>query len=123
MKKILIVDDREDIVELLEMTLKRGKFEVLRADSGESALEIVRAQKPDLIIMDVIMPGEINGLEATRIIKGHPDTRDCKVIMISGKGLEAADREAGLRAGAQDYFMKPFSPLALIKRVDELLRD
>lgn len=122
MKKILIVDDREDTVELLEMTLKRSNFEVLRAGSGESALEIARTQKPDLIIMDVIMPGEIDGLEATRIIKGSPETQHCKVIMISGKGLEA-DREAGLQAGAQDYFMKPFSPLELIKRVDELLRD
>ena len=122
MKKILIVDDREDTVELLEMTLKRGNFEVLRAGSGESALEIARTQKPDLIIMDVIMPGEIDGLEATRIIKGNPETQHCKVIMISGMGLEV-DREAGLQAGAQDYFMKPFSPLELIKRVDELLRD
>jgi len=122
MKKILIVDDREDTVELLEMTIKRGNFEVLRAGSGESALEIARTQKPDLIIMDVIMPGEIDGLEATRIIKGNPETRDCKIIMISGKGL-AADREAGLQAGAQDYFMKPFSPLELIRRVDELLHD
>lgn len=122
MKKILIVDDREDTVELLETTLKGGKFRVLRADSGENALEIARAQKPDLIIMDVIMPGEIDGLEATRIIKSRPDTQHCKVIMISGKGLES-DREAGLQAGAQDYFMKPFSPLELIRRVDELLRD
>jgi len=122
MKKILIVDDREDTVELLEMTLKRGNFEVLRAGSGESALEVVRTQKPDLIIMDILMPGKIDGLEATRIIKGNPETRHCKVIMISGKGLEA-DREAGLEAGAQDYFLKPFSPLELIRRVDELMND
>jgi len=122
MKKILIVDDREDTVELLEMTLKRGNYRVLRADSGENALKIARTQKPDLIIMDVIMPGEIDGLEATRIIKGRLETQHCKVIMISGQGL-AADREAGLQAGAQDYFMKPFSPLELIRRVDELLRD
>lgn len=122
MKKILIVDDREDTVELLEMTIKRGNFEVLRAGSGETALEIARTHKPDLIIMDVIMPGEIDGLEATRIIKRNPETRDCKIIMISGKG-HATDREAGLQAGAHDYFMKPFSPLELIRRVDELLRD
>jgi len=122
MKKILIVDDREDTVELLEMTLKRGHFEVLRAGSGESALEIARTQKPDLIIMDVMMPGEIDGLEATRIIKANPETQHCKVIIISGKGLDT-DREAGLQAGAHDYFMKPFSPLDLIGRVDELLGD
>jgi len=122
MKKILIVDDREDTVELLEMTLNRGNFSVLRAASGGSALEIARSQKPDLIIMDVLMPGEIDGLEATRIIRGHPETQHCKIIMISGKCL-AADREAGLAAGAQDYFMKPFSPLELIRRVDELLQN
>ncbi|MEW6670252.1 MAG: response regulator [Thermodesulfobacteriota bacterium] len=122
MKKILIVDDREDTVELLEMTLKRGDYKVFRAGSGESALEIAGIQKPDLIIMDVMMPGKIDGLEATRIIKGNPETRHCKVIMISGKGLEV-DREAGLQAGAQYYFMKPFSPLELIKQVDEMLRN
>jgi len=122
MKKILIVDDREDTRELLETTLKRGLFEFLRAGSGEIALEIARTQKPDLIIMDVMMPGEIDGLETTRMVKGNPETQHCKVIMISGKGLET-DREAGLQAGAQDYFMKPFSPLELIRRVDELLRD
>lgn len=122
MKKILIVDDREDTVELIEATLKRENFIVLRAGSGENALEIARSQKPDLIIMDVIMPGEMDGLEAARIIKGLPEIRHCKVIIISGRGQET-DREAALQAGAEDYFTKPFSPLELIRRVDELLRD
>ena len=122
MKKILIVDDSPDTVELLEMTLQRSNFEVLSTGSGEGALEMARTQKLDLILMDVIMPGEIDGLEATRIIKGSPETQGCTVIMISGKRLET-DREAGLQAGAQDYFMKPFSPLELIRRVDELLRE
>jgi DNA-binding response OmpR family regulator len=122
MKKILIVDDREDMVALLEATLKRSDFEVFRAGTGESALEIVQTQKPHLIIMDVVMPGEIDGLETIRIIKDHPDTRHCKVIMVSGKGLEA-DRAAGLKAGAEAYFIKPFSPLELIRQVDSLLKD
>ena len=122
MKKILIVDDREDTVELLEMTLNQDRFQLFRAGSGASAVEVARIRRPDLIIMDVIMPGEIDGLEATRIIKASPDTQHCKVIVISGNGLES-DREAGLQAGAHDYFKKPFSPLELIRRVDELLRD
>ena len=122
MKKILIVDGREDTRELLEATLKGGVFEFLRAASGETALEIARTQKPDLIIMDVKVPGGIDGLEATRMIRDHPETQHGKVIMMSGNGLES-DREAGLQAGAQDYFRKPFSPLELIRRVNELLRD
>jgi len=122
MKKILIVDDREDMVDLLEATLNRGSLEVFRAGTGERALEIARAHKPELIIMDVVMPGEIDGLEALRILKGHPDTRHCKVVMVSGGALEA-ECQKWLQAGAEAYFIKPFSPLELIRQVDELLQE
>lgn len=122
MKKILVVDDREEIIELLEMTLSRSNVEVLSARSANDAMEVVLVQKPDLIIMDVMMPGEINGLEATRIIKSDPKTKHCKVIMLSGMGDDFG-REESLQAGALDYFRKPFSPLQLIGRVDELLKE
>ncbi len=81
---------------------------------------ITKAEKPDLIIMDIMMPGGIDGLEATRIIKNDPDTKNCKIIVLSAKGQEI-DKEKGAEAGADDYFVKPFSPLDLIKKVEEVL--
>ena len=120
MKKILIVDDRAEVRELVEVTLRVEDYRILQAKSGEEAVEIARAEKPDLIIMDIMMPGSVDGLEATRILKNDPETKDCKIIMLTAKGQEA-DREAGFEAGANDYFIKPFSPLELIKKVEEAL--
>ena len=120
MKKILIVDDQKEIRRLVDITLKVEDYQILQAESGEEAIEIVKAEKPDLIIMDIMMPGGIDGLEATRILKNDPETRECPVIMLTAKGQQA-DREKGFEAGADDYFAKPFSPLALIKKVAEIL--
>jgi two-component system phosphate regulon response regulator PhoB len=122
MKKILIVDDRLEVRELVEVTLRVKDYRILQASSGEVALEMVRAEKPDLVLMDIMMPGGIDGLETTRIIKNDPETKDCTVIMLTAKGQQA-DREKGLEAGADDYFVKPFSPLDLIRKVEELLGD
>jgi len=69
--------------------------------------------------MDVMMPGTLDGIEATRIIKSHPDTQECTVVMLSGQSLDE-DRQKGFSAGADDYFIKPFSPLQLIKKVQEV---
>ena len=120
MKKILIVDDQAEVRRLVEMTLKVGDYQVLQAKSGKEAIEIVRAEKPHLIIMDIMMPGDIDGLEATRVLKNDPETKDSKIIMLTAKGQET-DREKGFEAGADDYFAKPFSPLELIKKVEEVL--
>ena len=120
MKKILIVDDRLEVRELVEVTLRVKEYQILQAPSGEAAIEIVKTEKPDLILMDIMMPGGMDGLEATRIIKNDPETKDCTVIMLTAKGQQA-DREKGLEAGADDYFVKPFSPLDLIKKVEEVL--
>ncbi|RLB24222.1 MAG: two-component system response regulator [Deltaproteobacteria bacterium] len=120
MKKILIVDDQPEVRELVEVTLKTGDYQILKAKSGEDAVEIAKAEKLDLIIMDIMMPGGIDGLEATRILKNEPETRDIPVIMLTAKGQES-DREKGLEVGADDYFTKPFSPLELIKKVEEIL--
>ena len=113
MKKILIVDDQPEVRELVEVTLKTGDYQILKAKSGEDAVEIAKTEKLDLIIMDIMMPGGIDGLEATRILKNEPETRDIPVIMLTAKGQES-DREKGLEVGADDYFTKPFSPLELI---------
>ena len=120
MKKILIVDDQKEIRRLVDITLKVEDYQILQAENGKQAIEIVKAEKPDLIIMDIMMPGGIDGLEATRILKNDPETRECPVIMLTAKGQQA-DREKGFEAGADDYFAKPFSPLALIKKVAEIL--
>jgi CheY-like chemotaxis protein len=120
MKKIIIVDDDAGIRELVDMTLRSDDYQIFQIESGEKAIEIARAERPDLIIMDVMMPGGMDGFEATRIIKNDPETKGGAIIILSGKGQDA-EREKGFAAGADDYFTKPFSPLALIKKVEEVL--
>jgi len=120
MKKILIVDDQIEVRELVEVTLRVEDYQIFQAKSGEEAIEIAKAEKPELIIMDIMMPGGMDGLEATRILKNDSETKECTIIMLTAKGQQA-DREAGLEAGADDYFAKPFSPLELIKKVEEVL--
>ena len=122
MKKILIVDDRLEVRELVEVTLRVKDYRILQASSGEEALEMVQSEKPDLILMDIMMPGGMDGLEATRILKNDPSTKDCTIIILTAKG-QKTDREKGLEAGADDYFVKPFSPLDLIKKVEEVLES
>lgn len=121
MKKILIVDDQLEVRELVEVTLRSGDYQVLQAEDGKNAIEIAKTEKPDLIIMDIMMPGETDGVEATRVLKEDPKTKGCPIIMLTAKGQED-DRIEGLQAGADDYFIKPFSPLQLIKKVEEVLR-
>ncbi len=120
MKKILVVDDQLEVRELVGVTLRSDDYQVIKAKSGEKAVEVARAEKPDLIIMDIMMPGGMDGLEATRIIKNDPDTKNCKIIVLSAKGQEIG-KEKGAEAGADDYFVKPFSPLDLIKKVEEVI--
>ncbi len=120
MKKILIADDQPEIRRLVRITLQADDYQVLEAESAEKAVEIARVMKPDLIIMDVLMPGSIDGLEATRILKNDPETKECPVIILTSKG-EATDREKGFDVGAVEYFAKPFSPLELINKVEQVL--
>ncbi|MGO9571180.1 MAG: response regulator [Desulfomonilaceae bacterium] len=120
MKKILVVDDLEEVRQLLTTTLVRARYQILTAGDGSMAVAMVKEQKPDLIIMDVVMPGTMNGLEATRILKRDPETRACPIIILTGKDL-TKDFRTGLDPGADSYFAKPFSPLKLIQKVEELL--
>ncbi len=120
MKKILVVDDQLEVRELVGVTLRSDDYQVIQAESGEKAIEVAKAEKPDLIIMDIMMPGGIDGLKATHIIKNNPETKDCKIIILSAKGQDI-DKEKGTEAGSDDYFVKPFSPLELIKKVEEIL--
>ncbi|MFO7963227.1 MAG: response regulator [Desulfobacterales bacterium] len=120
MKKILIADDMAEIRELVSLTLQRGDYVIYEAQNGKEAVDLSRTHQPDLIIMDILMPGEIDGLEATRHLKSFPETKEIPIILLTGKGKEV-DKEEGLAAGALDYFAKPFSPLALIRKVEEII--
>ena len=120
MKKILITDDQVEVRELVEVTLRIDDYKIFQASTGEEAIRIATAERPDLILMDIMMPGGIDGLEATRIIKSNPETKNCHVIILSAKGQQI-DREKGKSVGADDYFVKPFSPLDLIRKVEEVL--
>jgi len=91
-----------------------------RPIAGEKKIEVAKAEKPDLIIMDVMMPGGMDGLEATGTIKNDPETKECTMIMLTAKGQDT-DKKKGLEAGASAYFTKPFSPLELINKVEEIL--
>lgn len=120
MKKILIVDDEEKVRKLVEVTLSVGELEILHASSGDEALQVVREAKPDIILLDIMMPGVLDGFDVCRLLKEDPDTMDIYVIMLTAKGQQA-DKERGLALGADDYIVKPFSPTELMDKIDGIL--
>ncbi len=119
-EKILVVDDEEDILELLRFNFTREGYEVFMAGSGEKALQIARGKSPDLIVLDLMLPG-IDGLDVTRYLKNDEKTSHIPIVMLTAKG-EEADVVTGLELGADDYIAKPFSPRVLIARVRAALR-
>jgi len=119
MKKVLIVDDCREIRQLVLTTLGLADFKVYEAADGMGAVEMARTIRPDLVIMDIVMPGAIDGIEATRRIKSHPLTADCQIIVLTG--LRNDRHKESLAAGACDVFIKPFSPLDLISKVECIL--
>jgi two-component system alkaline phosphatase synthesis response regulator PhoP len=119
-EKILVVDDEEDILELLRFNLSREGCQVFCASSGEEALRLVRSEIPDLVVLDLMLPG-IDGLEVTRRLKSDPNTKHLPIVMLTAKG-EEADIVTGLELGADDYVTKPFSPRILVARVRAVLR-
>jgi CheY-like chemotaxis protein len=119
MKKLLIVDDSKDIRELIIATLDPTEYKVLEAADAMRAIAIATVEKPDFVIMDVMLQGSINGIEATKTIKSNPLTRNCKVIILTGTNEKWVQKDA-LQAGAECYFVKPFSPLDLLQRVEDI---
>ena len=117
---ILVVDDEEDIVELVELNIAREGYRVLACGTGEQALQIARSKLPDLIILDLMLPG-IDGLEVCRRLKSHPKTEQIPIVILSAKG-EEADIVTGLELGADDYITKPFSGKVMAARVRRILR-
>ena len=120
MVKILIVDDEPDIVELLSYNLEKEKFSIVKAYDGEAALGLVRSEKPDLMILDLMLP-KMNGLDVCKAVRRNPETANLPIIMLTAKG-EEIDKIIGLEIGADDYITKPFSVKELIARVRALLR-
>lgn len=117
---ILAVDDEEDLLELVTFNLKKEGYDVTGATSGEEALRQARTISPDLLILDLMLPG-IDGLDVCRILKHDANTRHIPIVMLTAKGSEA-DVVAGLELGADDYITKPFSPKVLVARVRAVLR-
>ncbi len=119
-KKVLVVDDEEDILELVDFNLSQNGFHVIRATNGEEAIRVAETTSPNLIILDLMLPG-IDGLEVCRLLKRNDKTEHIPIIMLTVKGDEA-DIVTGLELGADDYITKPFSPKILVARVRTILR-
>ena len=119
-KTILVVEDEEDILELVEYNLGKNGFAVTTVTTGEEALKSIRSRLPDLVLLDLMLPG-IDGLEVCKILKTDPGTQAIPVVMLTAKG-EESDIVTGLELGADDYITKPFSPKVLIARVRTVLR-
>lgn len=118
--KILIVDDQPEIRNLLAITLDADNYEIHHANNWVTALAMTRAIKPDLVLLDIMMPGEFDGLEVCKRIK-HDEKLSSTIILIISARAQVTDRYKALEAGADDYLTKPFSPLALIDKVGLLL--
>ena len=119
-KQILIIEDEPDIQELLSFNLDNNGYKVYTASNGEKGLEIARKEHPDLILLDLMLPG-IHGLDVCRIIKSDQETSDISIIMLTALGQEE-DIIKGLETGAEDYVTKPFSLQVLEARIKTVLR-
>ncbi len=119
MAKILVVDDSPTEVHLLKAALQKGGHAVITATNGVEAIETARTEKPDVILMDVVMPG-INGFQATRQITQNPETKHIPVIVVSNKSQQT-DRVWGLRQGAVEYLAKPVKEQVLLESIRNVL--
>ncbi len=119
-KVILVVEDQADIRTLIRMTLELGDSEIHEADNGEAGWHMIKALRPDLVLLDVMMPGSLDGYQVCQKVKQEPSLRHTPVILLTARG-QRSDFEMGRAAGADAYLTKPFSPLELIDTVDSHL--
>src|SRR6476469_7496174 len=117
--KVLVVDDEPTILEIVGRNMERARYETSRAADGPEALRQADLYEPDLVVLDIMLP-EIDGIEVMRRLQERPGPRTA-VILLTARG-EESDRLVGLRHGADDYVVKPFSPAELVARVDAVLR-
>ena len=118
--KVVVIEDEPDIVEVVSYNLKREGYQVASAMRGDEGLNLVRTQSPELVILDLMLPG-MDGLSVCQQMKADPITRDIPIIIVSAKG-EESDVVIGLGMGADDYLGKPFGPRELLARVKAVLR-
>jgi phosphate regulon transcriptional regulator PhoB len=118
--RILVADDEKDIVELIAFNLAKEGFDVIKAYDGEATLELARSGQPDLLLLDLMLPG-IPGLDLCRMLRRDPRTASLPIIMVTAR-VEEVDRVLGLEMGADDYVTKPFSVRELVARVRAVLR-
>jgi two-component system alkaline phosphatase synthesis response regulator PhoP len=119
-RTILVVDDEPGIVQIARDYLDRAGFRVITAGDGNAAIRLARAERPSLLVLDLMLPGA-DGLDVTRALRQDPATRKLPIIMLTAR-VEEADRLVGLELGADDYITKPFSPRELVARVRAVLR-
>ena len=119
-KKVLIVEDEKDILQLVKLYLEKEGYRIVTASTGSEGLAQVRTEKPDLVVLDLMLP-EIDGLEICKRLRSAPDTAMLPIIMLTAKA-EESDTIIGLELGADDYVTKPFSPKTLVARVKALFR-
>jgi len=117
---VLVVDDEKDLVDLVKYHLEKEGLKCLEARDGETALQVARERTPDLVVLDLMLPG-VDGLEVCRKLRKDPKTSSIAIIMLTAKA-EEVDRIVGLEMGADDYMVKPFSPRELVARVKAVLR-
>jgi two-component system, OmpR family, alkaline phosphatase synthesis response regulator PhoP len=119
-EKILVVDDEEDILELIRYNLAKEGYQVSTATSGEEALTKARQEMPDLILLDLMLPG-LDGLDVCQELKRQPNTRQISIVMVTAR-TEDVDVVTGLEMGSDDYITKPFSPRVVLARIKAVLR-
>ena len=120
MRKILLVEDEENIRQLIRYNLEKEEFQVLEAGDGLLGIKLAKTKKPDLLILDLMLPG-VDGLEVCKVLKGSSLTSALPIIMLTARS-EEVDKVIGLELGADDYMTKPFSPRELVARVKAVLR-
>ena len=120
MKKILIVEDETDIIDIFKVAMDYGPYQLLSATRGLDALDVTIREVPDLILLDIMLPGRIDGLEVCYRLKSYDETKGIYIIIVSAKGMDL-DIQAGLEAGADEYIVKPFKIMPLMKKIDQIL--
>ena len=121
LKKILIVDDQPQIRELVAVTLQVSDYQILFAENGPQAIENAQLEHPNIILLDVMLGGsDLDGLEVCRRLKQDPATTAIPIVLLTANG-QKSDIEAGRAAGADDYMTKPFSPIALVKKIELMI--
>ena len=119
MRKLLIVDDEDGVRSLVRTTLDSGEFEIIEASEGSEAIDLARRHKPDLVLLDVMLP-DVSGVEVCRQLKALPELASTTIVMLTARA-QTSDVGEAEDAGADGYFTKPFSPIALSRKVEEVL--